>query len=298
MLIKLYISLSLLFLFLVLPPHAVWSVTILIEDIPQEISSDPFIISVAINGASNGNNYIRIDLYRPETSSYFGETFNGTDWKSGGDITGYPNVTISEGSWSGQIQARVGNPSATDYAGPGTYKIRVRRYTTSGNYNSSEANEGSRDLTINIVPTPTPTPSPSPTKEPAATTTPVIPTSTRTPTPTQTPTPTKTPTPSMTPTKSSTPTKTPSPTPTLFNKPASSAMQTKTPTAKPTIPVTIKIAFNTHTATPTASEKKVLGVTKQRKTLPLLQIIPILLCILTITSIFLKMRRSKQNEKN
>lgn len=75
-------------------------------------------------------------------------------------------------------------------------------------------------------------------------------------------------------------------------------MQTKTPTAKPTIPVTIKIAFNTHTATPTASEKKVLGVTKQRKTLPLLQIIPILLCILTITSIFLKMRRSKQNEKN
>ncbi len=148
--------------------NSVYAVTITINNYPTEITLDPFTMDVTIDGAGAGTNYLRIDLYKPSTTNYFGETFNGTDYYRGTDYTQYLKITILSGiTWSGQLQGRVGEAAATEYDGPGTYKLRIRRYTTSGNNNSTEANNSAVDLNINIpiptsTPTDTPIPSPSP----------------------------------------------------------------------------------------------------------------------------------------
>ena len=153
----------LLFISLVLVKK-VKAVTTSISSTPQNISTDPFTIKVIISGASSGTNYLRIDLYKPSTANYFGETFIGSDWYSGSDHTQYYPITAQSGiEWSGEIQGRFGNPSSNQYDGTGTYKLRVRRHTQSGSYNSTEANNSAVDVTINVS-TSTLTPNPTPTQ--------------------------------------------------------------------------------------------------------------------------------------
>lgn len=110
------------------------------------------------------------------------------------------NFTPIEGTWSGQIKVKP-DYSDSDYAGPGDYIIRVRRYT--GN-TDGPTNEKSNDITISLnysatTPTPTPTPLPSITSTPTSTPVPTNSSSSRssqsssiapsTITPTKTPTP-------------------------------------------------------------------------------------------------------------
>lgn len=141
----------------------VYAVTTTIDNFNSPISADPFTVNVTISSASAGINYLKIDLYKTSTTNYFGDTFNGSAWVNAGDYSQYFQANIQSGAnWSGQFQGRIGSPSATQYDGLGAYKIRVRRYTSSGSYNSTEANNSSLDVTINL-PTLTPTPILSPT---------------------------------------------------------------------------------------------------------------------------------------
>lgn len=192
-------------------PSSVLAVTITISNIPQEVSDQPFEINVSITGASAGTNYLRIDLYKEGSTNYFGETYSGNAWYGGSDGKQYFPITIVSGQiWSGSVQGKIGNPTLGEYPGPGSYKLRIRRYTTSGN--SASTDQTSQDIEINYqLPNPTPTPSP-----------------TSTPTPTKAPTPVKT----STPTVANTVTSTKTPTPTIAN--VITNAKTPAPQATPT----------------------------------------------------------------
>lgn len=175
------------------------AVSVMVEDLPSAVSVNPFSVTVLVNGANSGLNYLRVDLFKDGTSNYFGETYNGSDWYTGSVGTSYFPIDIlsSDATVSATVQAQIGAPSIMDYPGPGMYKLRIRRYTSSSNYSYSEP----YDVTIDV-----PTPSPSPTLTPTTTNTPTqIPASTKTPSPTQS-NPVVTPTKTLTPTKISTPT--------------------------------------------------------------------------------------------
>jgi hypothetical protein len=184
--VKQLLCLFLSVLILYLSVSEVKAVSATLSGYPSSISDAPFNINVAITGADAGNNYLRVDLYKENTSNYFGETFNGTLYYGGSTGLQYFQIAIGpEGTASALLQARIGNPNTTEYPGPGAYKIRIRRYTNSGSVGSTDQVVG--DVQI-VYTTPSPTPTPTPTQSP--TTSP-----TATPTPAPTPTPTKTPTP-------------------------------------------------------------------------------------------------------
>lgn len=196
-----------LFLFFSITP--IYAVTISIATQSAFISSDIFKIDVTISGATNATNYLRADLFKEGTTNYFGETYNGSDWYSGSDGKSYFPVQIQNSSASATFQAQIGNPSINDYPGPGIYKLKVRRYTSSG---SQSSNDSQTPIDVQIIyssPTPTST---------------TIPTSL----PTQTPTPV----PTSSPTNTISPSNTPKPTPTL--KPTSTPKPSSTPKIIPT----------------------------------------------------------------
>lgn len=147
------------FLFLVVTKSA-YAVTLTISDYPQIISNVPFTTALSVQGAQAGTNYLRVDLYKEGTTKYFGETYNGTDWYSGSNGKEYFPVSIQSGqTWTGNVQAKVGEPSSSDYPEPGLYKMRIRRYTTSGNQGGEDANVSAVSVNIDIpAPSPTPTP--------------------------------------------------------------------------------------------------------------------------------------------
>jgi len=147
-----------------------YAVSVTITDFPSTISSDPFNVSVSIVGAGAGTNYLRVDLFQTETTNYFGETFNNTSWYGGSDGTQYFPVAISSGTAApATFQGRVGSPDGGKYVGPGMYKLKIRRYTSSG----SQANDQQTPVDINItIPTPAPTPTSTPTSTPTPTSAP------------------------------------------------------------------------------------------------------------------------------
>lgn len=223
-------------------PSKVFAVSVTINNSPSSISSDPFTLNVTISGAGSGTNYLRIDLYKDGSTNYFGETKSGSNWiGDDSDGSNYAPITIVSGQdWTGTVEGRVGSPNLSDYDGQGQYKIRIRRYTSSGNQGGENANDSAVSVAINI-PTITPTP-------------------TSTPSATNTPTPTKTPTPAP----SATPTKTPTPSPTKSITPTSvkslNITQVPTPTNDPDSTLSIgegdKSVFDKNTPTP---EAEVLG---------------------------------------
>lgn len=130
--------------------RSILAVTTSISNIPHSISTDPFTITVTVSGAGTGKNYLRIDLFKSPSTNYFGETHNTLGWYSDSDYSLYYSINIESGVvWSGDVQGRIGNPTSAQYNGPGMYKLRVRRYTSSGNYNSTEANDSAADIEIN-----------------------------------------------------------------------------------------------------------------------------------------------------
>jgi len=174
------------------------AVSINIESSPDTITEQPFTLNVSLSGAQPGQNYLRVDIYKDGTSNYFGETFVGSDWYSGSVGSQYVPITIPDSSSivTANLQARIGTPNQNDFPGAGTYKVKVRRYTSSGN--PGEVTLTPVDVQINYslptaTPNPTPTSRPTPTPSPSHTPTPTkIPTSTPTPSvKVVTPTPTK-----------------------------------------------------------------------------------------------------------
>jgi hypothetical protein len=184
-------SIFIILFFLLFNPKKIFAVQITLLDVPQAISQNEFTLTASVSGTLTGINYLRIDIFKEGTSNYFGETFTGSVWYGGSEGTQYYPITLQSGiPWNGQIKGRVGSPNSTEYDGLGSYKLRVRRYTSSGNYNSDEANANALFITIAF---PTITPLPSATNVP-----------TKTPTPIDTPKPTVLP--SEIPTKKLTPT--------------------------------------------------------------------------------------------
>lgn len=166
-----------LLLFL-LNSSVVKAVTLTISDYPSQITDQPFTVNVTVSGAQAATNYLRADLFKEGSTNYFGETNNGSSWYSGSEAQQYlPIVIASAGSASAQLTARLGNPTAGEYPGPGGYKLRIRRYTSSGNTSSSDI-QAPVDIQIAFAaaqptPTPTPTPKSTPVSSPKPTPTPV-----------------------------------------------------------------------------------------------------------------------------
>src|SRR5258706_6771329 len=124
------------------------AVTVSVSNFPSSISSDMFNVDVLVTGAGNGTNYLRVDLYKDGTTNYFGETYNGSDWYSASTGTSYFPVQIQNSSGSATVQAQLGNPTVTNYPGPGSYKLKIRRYTSSG---SQSANDTQTPVDIQIT---------------------------------------------------------------------------------------------------------------------------------------------------
>lgn len=171
-------------------PAKICAVSTDILSFPSSISDEKFNITVQVASASAGINYLRIDLYKDGTKNYFGETDSGQAWYGGSDGKLYfPVVIVSNTPIVATVSARLGEPSLSDYEGPGPYKIRVRRYTASGSQGSEDTI--SKDISITKIwpsPSPSPTVAPSPTSSPSPTPSPTI-TSTPTPKPSPTPLP-------------------------------------------------------------------------------------------------------------
>lgn len=172
------------------------AVSVTISNTPSSISDEPFNIDVSITGAQAGNNYLRANLFTSGTIKYFGYTGNGTSFVNSSDYSQYFPVTIdSSGNWSGTIQAKL-DPDSNYYTGPGTYSLKVRRYTQSGS-----SYTWSNEETLNIsfsTPSPAPTPIPiTPSPSPTSTLSPA-------PTPKKTIIQTNTPIPSLSPSPKST----------------------------------------------------------------------------------------------
>ena len=221
-------------------PHKAFAVTISVDQYPSSISQDPFTVNVSISGASEGQNYLRVDLYKEGTSNYFGETFNGSDWYGESDGKSYSSVTVdSSKTASAHIQARIGTPSVTEFPGAGTYKLRIRRYTTSGNQASNDQ-QTPVNIEINYA-LPTPTSTPSPTPKP-----------TNTPIPSKTPTPIKTPTPTTKPSSVSTKVLTVTP---VFKNPTSPEFAKSTNKNSEIVPSSI-LGESTESSAPTTTKEK------------------------------------------
>lgn len=184
---KIFISglIILLFLFCLPLTKSVFAVSVGITNFPSSISSDSFTVNVSVLGASSGTNYIRVDLYKDGTSNYFGETYNGSDWYSGSEGKQYFPITIinSKSTASASLQSRLGAPNSSDYDGQGSYKMRIRRYTSSGGQGSEDPNNSAVSIVINM-PTSTPVPTSVPTPAPVSNS--PTPISYKTPTPTRT----------------------------------------------------------------------------------------------------------------
>ncbi len=175
-----HIRYLLIILLYLLSLSSAFAVIVTINNYPQTISTEAFNVDVTINGAKPGTNYLRIDLYKEGTTHYFGETFNGASWFGGSDGKQYSAININENEIaSASVKARVGDPTNTEYSGPGKYKMKIRRYTVSGN--SAEVDLNPVDVQINIVlpsftpipqatpkSTATPKPNPSPTVTPSS----------------------------------------------------------------------------------------------------------------------------------
>lgn len=177
---------ALILLFFVFKTHSE-AVSISISGVPSSVTDQPFPLTASVSGQISGTHYLKVEIYKEGTNNYFGETYNGSSWYSGGDGKLYYPVTMDSLSKTGiaTFQSRIGTPNNTDYPGSGTYKLRIRRYTSTAQ-SSSIDDQTPAEVTINytaptFTPTPTVTPTPTPTTAPTPS---VKPTSTPTASPT------------------------------------------------------------------------------------------------------------------
>lgn len=167
------------------------------------IAVDIEVSGLTSSSCQNGTCYLQAVFTNPDTPRYFGFTQNKKgDWfeYSSSPETEYIATMFypfspQDGSWSGRLIAKA-NIADSDYSGPGSYSMKVLRYSGKSMSAAGESNTAS----VSIV---WPTLSPSPTGTPLPTHTP---TQTLTPTNVSTNTPTKTPTATGTPTSTKSPT--------------------------------------------------------------------------------------------
>lgn len=157
---------------------------------------DPIVanLEITLNASlsASSNYYLQGTLRSQSSSKYFGETQNNkSDWidyissPEKEYITSNFFVTdVKNATWSGTLKLRY-KTDDPNYLGPGTYDLKLRRFTGNSSSSAGESNTLSVNLT-GIIPTPTPSPSPSPSPSPTSP-------------PTPTPTPRPSPIPSLSP---------------------------------------------------------------------------------------------------
>ncbi len=166
-------------LMLVATPACI-AVEVLLNSAPSELDeSQTAEIDVSLScGGCTGDSYLRSVFY-PAGTSYSGFTQNNSgEWinDSSAGCTKYYKVAIAdtiEGSWSGKLLIKA-DPANGNYTGPGTYFLKVGRYTTSC------SSPGWSDTKSILITGPTNSPSPTVTHTPS-----------HTQVPTKSPTPTK-----------------------------------------------------------------------------------------------------------
>lgn len=167
---------------------------------------DPIVsnLEITVNASlsASSNYYLQGTLRSQSSSKYFGETQNNKgDWI---DYVSSPEkeyissnffvTDVKNATWSGQIKLRF-KTDDPNYFGPGSYDLKLRRFTGGSSSSAGESNTLSVNL-IAIIPTPSPSTSPSP--APSITPTPSLSyTPTPTPKPTIKPSPSPSPEPSV-----------------------------------------------------------------------------------------------------
>lgn len=170
---------------------------------------DNLTITIDASLSATTNYYLQGVLRSASSSKYFGETKNNRgDWI---DYISSPEkefiasnfflTDVQNASWSGQISLRF-KADDPNYFGPGTYDLKIRRFT--GNSTNSAGESNTLTLTLSAplpVPSPSPTPTPTPTPSPTPSPTPTTPTLTPSPTPKPSlkPSPTPSPSPDLSP---------------------------------------------------------------------------------------------------
>jgi len=171
----------------------------------EMVNVDVSLSGLTTSSCASSSCYLQAGLKNFRTDRYFGFTKNDKgDWivyNSSTDKTTIQSTFFTfspiNGNWTGKISAKA-DPNDTDYEGPGSYGLRLWRYT--GNSDNS-AGDPTNELSITLTgPTLTPTNTSTPTQTPTDT-----PTHTCTPKPTNTVTPTLTNTPTVNPSTTLTP---------------------------------------------------------------------------------------------
>lgn len=143
--------------------------------------------------SATSNYYLQGAIRSSSSSKYFGETQNLTnnwiDYISSPEkeyiTSNFFYTTIDNATWSGMLNLRF-KLDDPNYFGPGSYEVKLRRFTGNSTSPAGESNT----LTINLTAA-TPTPTPSPTIAPTPTPTPSpSPSPVRSPSPTPIPSPT------------------------------------------------------------------------------------------------------------
>lgn len=143
---------------------------------------DPIIldtnISVTASLSATSNYYLQGVIRSTSSSKYFGETQNNSnnwiDYISSPEkeyiTSNFFVTTVENASWSGNLNMRfkLDDPY---YLGPGSYEIKLRRFTGNSTSPAGESNTLLVNLTT-ATPTPTPSPTPTPTPSPSSTSTP------------------------------------------------------------------------------------------------------------------------------
>lgn len=155
------------FLAFFLSPKSVFAVDLSLDH-PSEITTREFELTYKTSGAKTGTNYLRVMVRKLGETSYVSETWNGSDWYSGGEGEKYLPVQVGSFESSGTIKARL-----KDSATQGEYEISLRRYSQSGSQAQTSDfkkvtfkfsdNVKTNTEPVKLTVTPTPTPSPSPT---------------------------------------------------------------------------------------------------------------------------------------
>lgn len=140
--------------------------------------ADPIVSGLEISVSSSlsgttSNYFLQGTLRAVDSSKYFGETYGRTSWidyLSSPDkefiTSNFYMTDVQNASWSGTLKMRYKVDDQV-YKGPGSYELKLRRFTG----NSSNAAGESNVMTITLtepLPLPSPTPVPSPTPTPSA----------------------------------------------------------------------------------------------------------------------------------
>lgn len=139
---------------MIIAPRAL-AVSISITDYPKEVNPETeFNIRFTVTGAKTATNYFRVLVFKENTHTYNGLTWNGNSWYNGADGKQYLPISVVTSGTSGECKAKL--ESSVE---GGAYLLSIKRYTESG---ASAASDDISPVQINLLAIQTSTPVPQP----------------------------------------------------------------------------------------------------------------------------------------